>query len=221
MMANSKLLLILVITLFAHSCGVSKFGGSAKSLKTFTNWFTGDFKSEKLHNKKPDEYHDIRVHVRFLWEEKDDVYYYVEQALFENGRELPPYRQRVYRARYDKNLQEIALSIFKIDPATTNRDYSYKSLGPLKSSKVSDYISLVSGCTMYFSTARGGKDGKPFLGQYKNRNCKNQFNGANYVSVKSVEVGPKALKSHEQGRDNKRKVRWGPTSSTPYVFDRY
>ena len=179
----------------------------SKDLKKLASWMEGSFSSNQQ-SLNDSDFFDIRLHIKQIWKEnKDGVWFYVEQAVA--TAQEKPYRQRIYHlTQKDKSTFESAVYTF---PKPLRFAGHWKNESPLQE-LTPDSLETRKGCSVFLYK----KDKNTFEGSTHEKDCESDLRGAKYASSK-VTVTNDRLLSWDQGFDAEGKQVWGATKGG-YLF---
>ena len=193
---------VLALILLSHT-GFAQ----SKDLKKLASWMEGSF-SSSLQAQNDTDFFDIRLHIKQIWKEnKDGVWFYVEQAVSTDLEK--PYRQRVYHVT-QKNDTTFESAVFTFAKPLRFAG-EWKNENGL-SQLTRDSLDTRIGCSVYLKK----KDKKTFEGSTHEKDCGSDLRGAKYASSKVTIMNDKLL-SWDQGFDADGKQVWGATKGG-YIF---
>lgn len=180
-------------------------------LALLERWMTGSFSSAAQADADPENYRDIRLHMRRIWPDRPGgPWLYVEQAAAASLE--APYRQRVYRLSEGEKPNTFESHVFELpgDPLI----YA----GAWKTPELLDGVSIESlqareGCAIVLEFG-----GESFSGSTIDKRCISTLRGAAYATSE-VLIEEHRLISWDRGFDAEGVQKWGATEGG-YVFDK-
>lgn len=178
-----------------------------RRVNIMSNYMVGDFSNEAQHKKRR-AFHDVRVHIRPIWEaEKGEKWLFVEQAHFKNNKEHL-YRQRVYRLLpYSDGVK---CEVYRVEMMTAFK-VTHENLEPFKMIN-SDSLAEAKGCDLFFKRR---KTSGIFVGGTNRKDCENYYNDAAYIKS-NVKIHKDKIESADEGIGKNGKQVWG--SKSLYIF---
>ncbi len=192
-----------VVILLAISTAVSAQSNSDKLIEMMNGSF-----SSKEQSASNESYLEINLHMYRIWEDFDEIYFYVEQAAADTPDK--PYRQRVYM------IEETGDGEFKSTIYTFHNERyfagKWKDLSFFENFD-NTILSEKEGCDVMLKL-----EGSGFVGSTNGKDCKSELRGASYATSE-VKISADQLSSWDRGFDSSDAQVWGATEG-PYIFKR-
>ncbi len=183
--------------------------GPSRVVATAATYLTGDFTSS-AQAEADDRYFAIELHVRPIWQGRDDgPWLYVEQAAARAVER--PYRQRIYRVAATEDGRVVSY-VYTLpgDPLAYAGAYraveKFDELSP-------DDLTLRDGCGVYLT-----QEGQSFVGGTEGKGCASTLGGASYATSE-VTLNRDQLQSWDRGFSADGEQVWGAEAG-PYLFER-
>lgn len=199
-----RLLLLLLSVAFLMAFTYNK---PSADLKRLAEMMEGSYNSTAQHIADTVNYFDIRLHIKRVWKERTDGYwFYVEQAVatFQHK----PYRQRFYRL-YQREDGKFVSEVYTI-PDEARYVGAWKN-PDLLNNLAADALTERTGCAVILR-----KQGKDFVGGTVGTGCASDLRGAVYATSEVTIIKGKMI-SWDRGYDDKGEQVWGATKGG-YIF---
>ena len=192
-----------IVCLLAISTSVLGQSNSEKLIEMMNGSFTSQEQATA-----DESYYSINLHMYRIWEEFDEIYFYVEQAADDTPDK--PYRQRVYM------MEEVGDGQFKSTIYTIHHaDHFIGKWNDLKIFESFDnsILSEKQGCDVMLTL-----EGDTFKGSTSGTDCKSEMRGASYATSE-ITISKDQLTSWDRGFDAEGNQVWGPEKGA-YIFKR-
>jgi hypothetical protein len=192
-MKTYYLVLALLFSVFSFSQEKSN-----SDVERLVNYMSGKFDSSRQ-AENYEKYYNIQLIMIPVWEDKDEHWLYVEQAMASKPQE--PYRQRFYKiSKSDDNT--IMSQVYELKAPK-------KFIGQWKKPSffdqiTTDDITLREGCAIYLTQEAKGF----YKGSTKDKACSSSLRGASYATS-IVKISPEMLTSWDRGFDDNGNQVWG------------
>mgnify|MGYP006435174209 CR=1 FL=1 len=162
------------------------------------NYMSGKFDSSRQ-AQNYDQYKNIQLVMIPIWEDKDEHWLYVEQAVASNPNE--PNRQCFYKISKSED-NTITSQVYELKEP---EKFIGKWENPSFFDQITmDDIKLREGCAIYFTQEAKGF----FKGSTKDNACSSNLSGASYATS-TLEISPEMLTSWDRGYDDNGNQVWG------------
>ena len=171
-------------------------------------WLSGSF-SNRQQAARDKSFHHVVLHMQPIWTQRQGEFWlYVEQALAETADK--PYRQRVYRIRWDGGpVSDVFL--LPGDPAAFVG--AWRNTDALARLTPENLLER-DGCSIALHKATTGH----YEGATRGKSCSSERSGASYATS-AVSLSAASLTSWDRGFDSGDKQVWG-SEAGPYRFER-
>ncbi|MBC8124456.1 MAG: chromophore lyase CpcT/CpeT [Candidatus Kapabacteria bacterium] len=143
-----------------------------EDLEVLAKWMDGSFSSE-LQSKADTTYFDVRLHMKRIWNDRTDGYWFVVEQAMSTSMDKP-YRQRVYQVhRVEENMIESRTFTWKNPIAVVG---AWRDSTLLEGLGIDDLVAR-RGCELYMQM-----DGLMFFGSTHGTACSSEIRGASYAT---------------------------------------
>lgn len=192
-----KYLYLILLAFLVSSCQLD----SPPEEKELHNRLQGTFTST-AQSQQDSSYYDITINLAAIWEEKEDLWIYAEQAL--SNAVHNPYSQKIYKVSRDNNqrllLESYVLENFSPYKGAWKTPYMFDSLSP-------GHLLPEPGCAIFFK-----KEDKTFIGETEGKECRSLTANSQYSSNR-LAISQDKLVSWGRGFDKENNQVWGKTDS--------